>query len=289
MNPAKPGIESLVNDTAEVYALPQIYDRLNLVINHPRSSVTDITRILSEDAALCSRILRLANSPMFGYHAKIDSISNAVTVIGTRQLRDMALAVSVMGVFKGIPETLINMASFWQHSITIAIVARILATCRREANVERFFVAGILHDIGELILCTQAPELVKEMAAASSVSTAPHFAIQRSTLGFDHADLGGELLKFWRIPLNISEPVACHHDPERARNCATEASIMHVADVIGHAMQVGCSGEQSVPPLDQRAWDRLAVPVAMLPTILAQADSQLSETLTILSGEASHG
>jgi HD-like signal output (HDOD) protein len=289
MNRAKPAIAELVNDTARIYALPQLYERLNLVINHPRSSVADITRILSEDMALCSSILRLANSPMFGYHTRIDSISNAVTIIGTRQLRDMALAVSVMGVFKGIPDTLINMASFWQHSITIAIVARILATCRREANVERFFVAGILHDVGELILCTQAPDLVKETAAANSESGAPHFAIQRSILGFDHADLGGELLKLWRIPINISEPVACHHEPERARNCPIEASIMHVADVIGHAMQVGFSGEHFVPPLDQRAWERLAIPTVMLPTILTQADSQLSETLSILSGEASHG
>jgi putative nucleotidyltransferase with HDIG domain len=289
MNPAKPGMESFVNDAAKVYALPQLYERLNLVINHPRSSVADITRILSEDVGLSSRILKLANSPMFGYHSKIDSISSAVTVIGTRQLRDMALAVSVMGVFKGIPDKLINMASFWQHSITIAIIARILATCRREANVERYFVAGILHDIGELILCTQAPELVKKMAVISRESGDPHFAIQRSTLGFDHADLGGELLKLWRIPTNITDPVACHHDPEQAGNYPMEASIMHVADVIGHAMQVGFSGEQFVPPLNQHAWERLAIPTSMLPTILAQADSQLSDTLSILSGEASHG
>jgi len=288
MNPVKPTMDYLVNHASIVYSLPQLYERLNLVINHPRSSAADITRIISEDAGLSSCILKLANSPMFGYHTKIDSISNAVTIIGTKQLRDMALAISVIRVFRGIPEALINMTSFWQHSITIAIVARILATYRREANVERFFVAGILHDVGQLILCTRAPELVQEMIAASRKSGEPHFAIQRSMLGFDHGEVGGELLKLWRIPDIISEPVACHHAPGRAEHHPMESSLMHVADVIGHAMQVGFSGELFVPPLDERSWERLDIPVSMLSTIIAQADAQLTETLAILSGVVSH-
>jgi len=287
MNPAKPSIDFLVDDAAEVYSLPQLYERLNLVINHPRSSVSDITRIISEDVGLSSCILKLANSPMFGYHTKIDSISNAVTIIGTQQLRDMALAVSVINVFRDIPEGLINMTFFWQHSITIGIVARILATCRREANVERFFVAGILHDVGQLILCTRAPELVQEMISVSRKSGNPHFAVQRSILGFDHGDLGGKLLKRWRIPALITEPVACHHAPERAGLFPMETSLMHVADVIGHALQVGFSGESFVPPLDICSWERLAIPASMLSTIITQADIQLTEALSILSGDVS--
>jgi HD-like signal output (HDOD) protein len=287
MNPVKPTIDFLVDEAAEVYSLPLLYERLNLVINHPRSSAADMTRIISEDVGLSSCILKLANSPMFGYHTKIDSISNAVMIIGTRQLRDMALAVSVINVFRGIPEGMINMTSFWKHSITIGIVARILATCRREANVERFFVAGILHDVGQLILCTRAPELVLEMIAASRESGEPHFAVQRSMLGFDHGDLGGKLLKRWRIPALITEPVACHHAPERAGLFPMETSLMHVADVIGHALQVGFSGEPFVPPLDECSWERLAIPASMLPTIITQADVQLTEALSILSGDVS--
>ena|ERR1039457_1024828 len=287
MNPDKPSLDFFVNDAAVVYSLPMLYDRLNQVINHPRSSIGDITKIITEDAGLSSRILKLANSPMFGFHSNIDSITKAITIIGTQQLRDIALAISVTGVFKGIPEGLINMTSFWQHSITCGIVARILATYRRDANVERFFVAGMLHDVGQLILCTKAPELVKEMIATSRESGTPHFSIQRSILGFDHGDVGGELLKRWKIPAIISEPVACHHAPGRAELYPMETSLMHVADVIGHAMQVGFGGEPFVPPLDERSWERLAIPISLLATIMKQADAQLSDAMEILSGDIS--
>ena len=285
MNPAKPTIDFFVNDAALVYSLPQIYERFNQVINNPRSSIADITKVITEDAGLSSCLLKLANSPMFGYYTHIDSISKAVTIIGTQELRDMAMAISVIRVFKGIPAHLINMASFWKHCITVGIVARILAIHRRETTVERFFVAGILHDIGQLVLCTRAPELVKEMIAASRESGEPFSSVQRSTLGFDHGDVGGELLKRWGIPAVITEPVACHHNPGRATQFPLESSLMHVADVIGHAMQVGTSGEPFIPPLDQPSWERLAIPVGMLSTILTQTDAQLTEALAILSGE----
>jgi len=287
MSPVKPSIDFLVNDAAIVYSLPQLYERFNLVINHPRSSIADITKIITEDVGLSTCVLKLANSPMYGYYSNIDSISKAVTIIGTQQLRDMVLAISVIRVFRSIPEGLINMTSFWQHSITIGIVARTLATYRRESNVERFFVSGILHDVGHLILCTRAPKLVQEMIIASRDSGEPYTTVQRSMLGFDHGDVGGELLKRWRIPAIISEPVACHHAPGRAEQFPLETSLVHVADVIGHAMQVGFSGESFIPPMDVCSWELLDIPVSMLSTIITQADAQLNEALAILSGDVS--
>ncbi len=228
MNSVKPSLDFLVNEATVVYSLPQLYERLNQTINHPRSSIADITKVITEDSGLSSRILKLANSPMFGYYSNIDTITKAVTIIGTQQLRDMALAISVMGVFRGIPEDLINMTSFWQHSITCGIIARTLATYRREANVERFFLAGMLHDVGQLILCARVPDLVREMIAVSVKSGKPHFIVQRSVLSYDHGDVGGALLKQWKIPANIAEPVACHHAPERAELYPIEVSLMHV-------------------------------------------------------------
>ena len=209
-------VEWLVDRTSNVYSRPLFYDRLNETINHPRSSVDDIAKIITEDQGLTARLLRLANSPMFGWFGKVDSISKAVTIIGTQQLRDLALAASVMGVFKGIPEDLLNMQSFWRHSIACGIVARTLATWRRETNVERFFVAGMLHDVGQLIMATTLPEIVKEMIVSSREEKKMFLMMERERLGFDHADAGGALLKSWKIPSNISDPVTYHHTPALA-------------------------------------------------------------------------
>lgn len=289
MKPAKPTFDSLVNDAATVYSLPMLYDRLIQAINHPRSSIADITRIISDDQGLSARILRLANSPRFGYHTKVDSITEAVTIVGTQQLSDLTLAVSVIDIFHGIPGELFNMTSFWQHSITCAIVARSLAICRREANAERYFLTGMLHDIGQLILCANVPEYVRDLVIESRASGQPLYELQRAAFGFDHGDVGGGLLNLWRIPASISEAVTFHHSPDRSELYRTETALMHVADVIAHALQSGFSGESYIPALHETAWEQLEIAPGMLTVILKQTDDQLNETMDILYGSGLHG
>jgi HD-like signal output (HDOD) protein len=275
-------IDSIVERTRTVYSLPYFYERLNETINHPRSSITDISRIITEDQGLTVRLLKLANSPMFGYYAKVDSITKAVTIIGTQQLRDLALAASVIGIFTGIPENLMNMASFWRHCISCGIIARTIGSCLRESNVERYFVAGILHDVGQLVLCTAAPELAANLLRECREREELFHSSELRSMGFDHAELGGALLKAWKIPANISEPVACHHAPQSALQNPLESAVVHLSDIICQAMELGQGGEWCVPPLDSSAWERLGIPVSMIATILKQSESQLKETFAIL-------
>lgn len=274
----------LVDETSTVYSLPLFYERLNEAINHPRSSIDDIAKIITEDQGLTARLLRLANSPMFGCYAKVDTITKAATIIGTQQLRDMALAASVMGVFKGIPEELLNMTSFWRHSIACGIIARSLAVYRRELNVERLFVAGMLHDLGQVVLAAARPEVSLELLVTQRDTGRFYLELERELLGFDHAELGGALLKKWKIPVSIGEPVAYHHYPESAEQFRLETSLVHLADIICHAMELGQAAEWGVPPLDELAWERLGVSAHMLGTVLKQSESQIAETFAILSG-----
>jgi HD-like signal output (HDOD) protein len=279
-------LKRLVNQTESVYSLPLIYERLTEVINHPRSSIADITKVISEDQGLTARLLKLANSPLFGYFSKIDSIGMAATIIGTQQLQALALAVSVMEVFNGIPEELVCMKSFWRHSIACGTVARALATYRREANVERVFAAGILHDVGRVVMCSTIPEIVNETFNASRNENLLLFSAEEARLGFTHAAVGGGLLTKWRIPMSIAEPVACHHAPITAENFPLEAALIHFADIICQALSLGFTGDHFVPPLDPLAWERLDIPAGALTAILKQVEPQLAETLTIL-GECS--
>jgi len=275
-------LERLVEQTRTVYSLPYFYERFNEAINHPRSSIADIAKIIIEDQGLTARILKLANSPMFGYYAKVDSITKAVTIIGTQQLRDLAFAASAMGVFKGIPEELMDMSLFWRHSVACGIIARNLATCLRESNVERFFVAGILHDVGQLIMCSAIPDTVGELLALSRSRQEHYHHTERNMLGFDHADLGGALLQAWKLPANIFEPVACHHTPRTAILFPLEAAIVHLAEIICQSFEFGVSGEWCVSPLEPAAWERLGLPVNILATILKQSEPQIGETFDIL-------
>lgn len=276
-------LEWLVDRTSTVYSLPLFYERLNEAINHPRTSIDDIAKIITEDQGLTARLLRLANSPMFGWFGKVDSINKAVTIIGTQQLRDLALAASVMGVFTGIPPELLNMAAFWRHSVACGIIARTLATWRRETNVERFFVAGILHDVGQLMMATTIPPVVMEMIEQSRTHGQIYHLTEQERLGFDHADAGGALLRSWKIPANIADPVEFHHHPGRAEQFPMEAATVHLSDIICQAMEYGQSGEWCLPVLDGAAWDRLGMSPHQLGTIIKQAEPQLEETFSILS------
>ncbi len=278
-------LDWLVGKTTTVYSLPVVYERLNEVINHPRSSLSDIAEIITEDHGLTARILKLANSPMFGFYSEIDTITRALTIIGTQQVRDISLAASVMGLFKGIPDTLMSMQSFWQHSISCGIIARTVATYRRDTNVERFFVAGILHDLGQLAMCTAVPDLVKELLEESRSSDTLHYATESRYLGFNHAKVGGALLEQWMLPTSITEPVSCHHTPSIARKYPVEASVVHLADIICQSLEFGCSSEWHVPPLDPEAWKRIGIPVSALSGIIMKAEKEMAEVLAIMTEE----
>jgi len=284
--PRENSLEWLINMTESVYTLPLFYDRLTEVINHPRSSIEDITDVISKDQGLTARLLKLANSPLFGYFSKIDSIGKAATIIGTQQLQAMALAVSVTEVFTGIPENLVNMKTFWQHSIACGITARALAIYRREANVERVFAAGILHDVGRLVMCTAIPDIFRELLVAGREENALLVSLEEERLGFSHADVGGRLLEKWCIPASIAEPVACHHSPNGARKFPLEAAFIHLADIICKSLGLGFNGEWVVPPLDPSAWERLDIPADALAEIIKHVEPQLSETTAILRGSA---
>jgi HD-like signal output (HDOD) protein len=277
-------LDWLVNETESVYSLPLIYERLTEVINHPRSSIEDITRVISEDQGLTARLLKLANSPLFGYFSRIDSIGKAATIIGTQQLQAMALAVSVMEVFTGIPENLVNMKTFWQHSIACGITARALAIYRREANVERVFAAGILHDVGRLVICTAMPQFFTGLLIAGREEKALLFRMEEESLGFTHAEVGGRLLEKWRIPASIAEPVACHHSPDKARKFPLEAAFIHLADIICKSLGLGFNGERFVPPLEPSSWERLDIPPAALAEVVKHVEPQMADTMAILGG-----
>ena len=157
------GLLEIIKGNEDLPSLPAIFNEVNEAVDDPRSSMGDIAEIISSDISLSARILRLVNSAFFGFPSRIDTISHAVTIIGTQQLRDLVLATAVIDLFRGIPSELVDMRSFWQHSISCGIASRILSSYHREANIEHFFVAGLLHDLGRLILYIKIPDQTKEI------------------------------------------------------------------------------------------------------------------------------
>ena len=273
---------TLVRGSVEVSSLPAIYTRLNEALNNPRASASQIADVIAEDTGLTARLLRLANSPFYGFPSRIETVSRAVLIIGTQQIRDLALATSVMSAFRGVPGDLVDMESFWLHSMATGVAARVLASQRREANVERFFVAGVLHDIGRLLLYKRLPAEARVALDRARDGDELLFESERAVMGCDHGGVGGALLEAWGIPASLQEVAACHHDPGRAERYPLEAAVVHVADILAHAMEMGTSGERAVPPLDPPAWERIGLPATVLAAVLDQADRQVAAAALLI-------
>ncbi len=272
----------IVRGTISLRSLPEIYQRLTRVIDHPRSCVADIAEVVSEDPGLTARLLGLVNSSFLGFPGRIEAVSQAVDLVGTAQLRDLALATSVLRVFEDVPQELVDMDSFWRHALASALLARLLAARRRESNLERFFVAGLLHDVGSLVLYMQRPNQARRFLRHAAGGEVLLHEAELKVLGCDHAEVGRALLAAWHLPLSLQDAVGSHHAPSAAFCFPSEAAVVHVADLMADALELGSNGERSVPTLDPVAWSRLGIAISEIPGIAAEALHQLDEVAGVL-------
>jgi putative nucleotidyltransferase with HDIG domain len=269
-----PSVTELVESCPAVASPPSVYIRISEVMGDPYSSAADFGTVVSEDPGLTARLLRLVNSAFYNLPTEIDSVTRALAVVGTEQLYDLALATSVMTMFDDVPCELVDMESFWRHSLATGVACRVLATRRGEPNVERLFVAGLLHDIGRLLMLLGNPEGAKEALESARSGRDLLYRVEDQLMGYNHADAGAALLKAWHLPEILREPVAKHHEPRTAHRFMSETAMVHVADITAHGMLMAGGGEPFVPPLSDAAWMRIDGADLISPSTFVDIDIQ---------------
>lgn len=219
----------------ELVSLPGIVIELNQMVNNPRSTIADICALIGKDPALTVRLLKIVNSPFYGFPSQVDTLSQAVTIIGTQQLRNLALSTELIRKFPEIPSEMASIESFWSHSLYCGVAAQQIAIALQFPSPERYFISGMLHDIGKMVMYLAMPEdSLKAMEQAGPQRTNV-LEVEREIFGFDHAMVGAELLWHWRLPESIIEPVACHHAPDEANTFKQEASIVAIANKLSNS------------------------------------------------------
>ncbi len=277
--------ETVAGHAKTLVSLPTIFFQIDRAINHPSSSSADIAKALCTDQGLSARLLRIANSAFYGFPQRVESVDQAIRIIGTRQLHDLVLATVVLTQFRGVDANLVTMKSFWQHSFACGIAARSLATLRRESNVEHFFVAGLLHDIGSLVLYQEFP---KRAAVALEMHRRDKSAldeVERAVIGCDHGQVGAALMASWKLPESYREVAANHHNPAGARAPSMGAAVVHIADLLVAALELGGNGEVGLPRLCVEAWDAVALPPSDLGRVAENVLGLLEETLRLFTEE----
>ncbi len=270
--------KDIVKQEMELASLPNIFFQITEALKNPRSSASYVAEVISKDVALSAKLLKMVNTPFYGFPSKIDTLSRAVTIVGTTQLTNLAMGVSVITAFDNIPEEFFTLKEFWLHSVTCGILARLLAGQVGIGGNEKFFIAGLLHDIGRLVMLKNHPRAATEVLRLAKTSRRALVEVEDAVWGCNHAEIGGRLLKAWQLPASLEVLIHYHHYP-MAASMAQEAAIIHVADYITHGLGIGSSGVSLVPELNTKAWQALGLSREDLASIAKQAERQSNDVM----------
>jgi putative nucleotidyltransferase with HDIG domain len=282
--------EEMVAGVSHLVSLPEVYLRLNQVINDPDHDAGQVGEVIAHDPALTARLLRIVNSAYYGLASNIELVSRAVSVIGEDDLRNLVLATSTVQGFDRLPNELVDIRLFWSHSVHTGIIARLLSRHCNILHRERMFVAGLLHDIGKLILYFAEPEWSQQVLLDASENDGMLFRAEQRKFGYTHADVGGALMEAWNLPDTLIETVRLHHDPLQANNHPVETAIVHIANAVVGSLVPGIEIDEHLlddhPAFEPETLRITGLGFALLPQIIDKARSSASEVLAIISPQA---
>jgi len=263
-------------------SLPPVLLRVADMIQNPATSSAQLAGVILEDQALTARLLRLVNSPFYGFPRQIATVTETLTMLGFRPVQNLLITASVVDLLgtEDIPE--FSQVGLWQHAVGTAVAARLLARSAGHEGQEAMFVAGLLHDVGKQVqLQCARGEFVEALTLARTQDLPLHVAEER-VWGFDHCRVGRALLESWKLPARLCEAVACHHRPGAAEQAQWESAIIHIADILSHTLGLGASGEEPVPSPEEAAWEWVGAPLSTLEPLLIEIEEQHRDLLGVL-------
>ncbi len=274
--------EALVKDLNKLVALPQAYLQISQMINSPRHSALDIGKIIAQDTDLSARLLRIVNSSFYGIPVPVETISRAVTIVGTSDLHDLVLATSASRIFKDIPGELMDMGEFWGMSVYTGIVASTLAERCNILHCERLFVQGMLHDIGRLPIYLRRPEQAREILQATDGGYDALSATEQQVLGFTHSEVGALLTREWNLPESIQTVTRHHHQPEQAAEYKIETALIHISSILGECETLDESIDEILARVNPYAWQITGLTQQDVESVLDGIPQQAAEVLKLI-------
>ncbi|ALA60944.1 HDOD domain-containing protein [Nitrospira moscoviensis] len=264
-------LRTRLDQLGELPTLPHVVQKLASTIGRPNVSAEEIGGLIEKDQVLSAKVLRLANSPFYGFPARIASVGHAVVILGLNVVKGLTLCATAFDMMKDA-----GMDQLWRHSLGVAITAQILGTWKAMKNPEEVFVAGLLHDIGKVVLYVKWADVGARIKAAQRVGDRPLLSIEQELLDLTHADVGGWLAHAWHLPTTLREPMQFHHTPAAAQEAPLHTAIVHVADVLVKGWGCGNPGDDQVPALSRQAWELVGLDEAALDACIAKAAEEFA-------------
>ncbi len=258
-----------VENISTLPTVPAVLKRLSGIIEKPRITLVEISAFISNDPALTTKILKMVNSAIYGFPGRIASVSHATMLLGLNVIKGLLLGVSVFELMQK------TMNGLYEHSLACAIASRVIAQKKGLKEPEEISVAGLLHDIGKVILMLEFQTEYEAAMNEAQTKGISIFEAEKNHFNATHANVGSWLAEKWRFPRSLIEVIEFHHRPSQAKNAPLETAIVHMADVLVRARGFGFAGENYVPEVNSMAFELLKLSAADIKDVLKELEENM--------------
>ena len=235
----KQKIRKQLSAVGNLPSIPHIITEVSQMLDDENTSASDLCKVISQDQSIATKILCVANSPMYGIPRRVATIDFAIVIIGLEHIRSLLLALSMMEMFKAKNSADWNHNDYWKHSLMVGTTAKKIADDLRYPKSGEVFTAGLLHDLGLLVLHKYMPRDFKNILDLVKKDAVPYLQAEKMVLGFTHEDIAEYLFEKWNFPSFINDAILFHHNPSMSQNNSVLASLIHLVDYVTQKYEVG--------------------------------------------------
>jgi HD-like signal output (HDOD) protein len=283
-------VASAIREISHIATLPEITLKIIELVESPTSTAQDLHKVIANDPALCSRILKVVNSAFYGLPGQIGSINRAIVLLGLNAVKNIAIAASLAKLFRGgslTPE--FNAKDLWSHSVATATAAKMIADAMKMGLSDEAFLAGLIHDVGIIVeIQFDRHKLIEAIGrvkpSPDGVPRADLLTVEAEIFGASHQDFGQGLCEKWKFPKSFAMVTGFHHRPlELASEMRTLVSVIHLADRMAGNVKPGFRLDLPDLTLSADVMDDLRLTSAQLEAVAAKLPEQLESVQAMLS------
>lgn len=268
-----------IENISSIPTLPTVIERLTRLLQNPKTSAEEVGKAITTDQALASKVLKLVNSAFYGFPGRISTITHAIVILGFSTVKNIVLTASIFDAFRNKVEDMagFDLEDFWLHSIACGAasssIAKQIGGCEKEAC----FIAGLIHDIGKLILCQYLPKEFGMVLRHCADNRQLFYESEKKLFDSNHAHIGGYLTERWNLPANLQNPVKYHHQPSPSHEHYLITAIVHCADILVRALDYGNGGDRRIPSISESVWKSLGLDSIDLDILLDGINNEIEK------------
>lgn len=260
-----------LKDIQSLPTLPPIVSKLNQMVSDEDVTAVKLGKVIEKDQVLTSKLLKMVNSSFFGFPQRISTVSSALVLLGFNVIKTLIVTSSIFEVMQA------SDVGLFEHSLGCAAAAGLAAKKLGIKNPEEVSTAGLIHDLGKIVIRAELPGEYEAVAKAAVEQDEYMREVEKHILGIGHGEIGGILARQWNLPERLVYPIEYHHRPEASPAFKEVSSVVHFADILIRALGFGFGGDPWVPALDHAAWARIKFNKTDMRQILEELDEKLME------------